>query len=74
MLVRELEKGNCPTCGAAVGMGLKEESGGWKVYRVCLADQGRCQAGKVGSVPRSSVDHFDEMVDQATTMIEQTTF
>lgn len=55
-------------------MGFKEEPSGWKVYRVCMADQGRCQTRKVGNVPRSSVDHFDEMVEQATTMIEHSTF
>lgn len=55
-------------------MGLKEEPGGWKVYRVCLADRNRCQTEKAGTVPRASVDHYDEAVDQGTTIIEQTAF
>ena len=70
VLVRELDVGNCVTCGGVVGLGLKEEPTGWKVYRVCLDTDEGCDGRRVGTVSRGSVDHYDDVIDRASQLVE----
>jgi hypothetical protein len=65
VLVRRLEEETCPRCGAIVGVGLKEEPTGWKVYRVCLAEERPCGTTRIGSIARSSVSDLDEVANRA---------
>lgn len=69
VLVRLLEDELCPLCGASVGVGLKEEPTGWKVYRVCLAEKRPCEATRVGSIARSSVSNLDDVAGRAEELI-----
>lgn len=70
MFVRELEQGRCRICNGAVGLGLKEEPTGWKVYRVCLDGDGPCRERRVGTVSRSSIDHYDDVVERAEQLMK----
>lgn len=71
MLVRDLDQGRCFVCDGVVGLGLKEEPTGWKVYRVCLDGEGTCRDRRVGTVSRSSVDHYDDVIEKATRLVER---
>lgn len=74
VLVSELSGSRCPRCVGPVGMGLKEEVTGWKIYLVCLDTTSECSEKGVGTVPRGSVDHLDEVVSQGENMINNSGF
>lgn len=69
MFVYECEGSTCPRCGAPIGIGLKEEPTGWKVYRICTTDDPPCVDERVGTITRSEVDHADDVVDRATELV-----
>jgi len=69
VLVRRIDDRSCPRCGAAVGIGLKEEPTGWKVYRVCQAAERSCSTVRVGTVPREAVSHADDVVERAEALL-----
>lgn len=75
MIVHESD-GTCPGCGGPLGIGLKEEPTGWKVYRVCLADDRRpdgrrCVDERVGTVSRSNVDDYDDVFARASALVRR---
>jgi len=69
VLVRRLDGRDCPLCGAAIGVATKEEPSGWKVYRVCLAEEQSCRTRRVGSIARSKVSHSDELEQLAVELL-----
>lgn len=71
MFVRELGQGRCLICNGVVGFGLKEEPTGWKVYRVCLESDENCRERRVGTVSRGTVDHYDDVVEQAEQLVKR---
>lgn len=69
MLVRPLEDRDCYRCGAAVGVGLKEEPTGWKVYRVCTGADSSCPTERVGTIDRSDISTLDEVAQKAENLL-----
>lgn len=65
MIVYERPGEECPTCGGSLGVGLKEEPTGWKVYAVCTSGHPRCLDERVGTVPRAGNEHVDEVIERA---------
>lgn len=68
MLVRELDDCRCPRCGDRIGVGLKEEPTGWKVYAICLSDR-PCYDRRAGTVSRESVASMDDVETAADRLV-----
>ncbi|SEP22194.1 hypothetical protein SAMN05216388_10478 [Halorientalis persicus] len=69
IIFQEHDEATCPECGASLLFGDKEKPGGWKIYYEC-SDRDNCnwEAGRVGYISRSDVDHTDEVDEKAIEM------
>lgn len=70
MFVTELVGYSCSHCFGKVGVGVKEEPSGWKVYAVCMEENRYCTTKRVGTISRSSVSHIDEMNERAEKLVK----
>lgn len=60
----------CPRCTGSLGIGLKEEPTGWKVYTICTAEKTYCPQKQVGLIPRGSIDHLDDLTEEAEQLLK----
>jgi len=72
VFVTELTGYRCRHCVGKVGTGVKEEPSSWKVYSVCLSENSDCGSERVGTIPRSSLSHTDEMNERAEELVKAT--
>jgi len=64
MFMRQTEMGRCPYCGSSLRYGVKEEPTAWKVLFECI-DSNCTGEFSAGRIPRSEVDHLDEVYERA---------
>jgi len=58
----------CRWCGEPLWYGVKEEPSGWKVFYCCRSSDGCGRERMAGRIPRSSVDHLDQVYERAESM------
>lgn len=71
MLTKTVPNEICPRCATAVAIGIKEEPTGWKVYVICPSEETNCPEKMLGMIPRTDIDHADDVITEAERLLER---